>query len=77
MRSTGELVYSEAVSGQQHRANVSWRFLWRAYALYDLETKIPLNDENGRKLLSEFGIENASKLKFCNREKYFGKKRQR
>uniref|UniRef100_A0A1A9ZFH4 SNRNP25 ubiquitin-like domain-containing protein n=1 Tax=Glossina pallidipes TaxID=7398 RepID=A0A1A9ZFH4_GLOPL len=78
-RLTGELVCSAVHNGHQHRPNVSWRFLWRVYALYNLVTNQPINDENagGRQLLSECGIENAQTLKFCKREKYFGRKRQK
>ncbi|KAI9584181.1 uncharacterized protein LOC119635516 [Glossina fuscipes] len=78
-RLTGELVCSTVHNGHQHRPNVSWRFLWRVYALYNLVTNQPINDENagGRQLLSECGIENAQTLKFCKREKYFGRKRQK
>ncbi|XP_073820688.1 uncharacterized protein [Musca autumnalis] len=73
---TGELVCSAAYNGHQHRPCVSWRYLWRAYALFDPATKSLINDENGRKLLSECGIENAQTLRFTKREKYLGKKRQ-
>uniref|UniRef100_A0A1A9UVG0 SNRNP25 ubiquitin-like domain-containing protein n=1 Tax=Glossina austeni TaxID=7395 RepID=A0A1A9UVG0_GLOAU len=78
-RLTGELVCSTVHNGHQHRPNVSWRFLWRVYALYNLVTNQPINDENagGRQLLSECGIENAQTLRFCKREKYFGRKRQK
>lgn len=76
VRLTGELVCSATHNGHQHRPNVSWRYLWRAYALYNLATKSVVNDENGRKLLSECGIENAQTLKFTKRDKYLGKKRQ-
>ncbi|XP_075153825.1 uncharacterized protein LOC142227267 [Haematobia irritans] len=73
---TGELVCSATHNGHQHRPCVSWRFLWRSYVLFNIATKSIINDENGRKLLSECGIENAQILKFTKREKYFGKKRQ-
>ncbi|XP_061397308.1 uncharacterized protein LOC133332960, partial [Musca vetustissima] len=76
IRRTGELVCSAAHNGHQHRPCVSWRYLWRTYALFDPATKSLINDENGRKLLSECGIENAQTLKFTKREKYLGKKRQ-
>lgn len=74
--SNGELVCSATYNGHQHWSNVSWRFLWRCYILYHNETKKLIEDENGRKLLKECGIENAHTLKFYKREKYFGKKRQ-
>lgn len=73
---TGELVCSEAHNGHQHRPNVSWRFLWRVYILFNADTKTFIEDQNGRKLLKECGIENAQTLKFYKRDKYFGKKRQ-
>lgn len=76
IRLTGELVCSAAHNGHQHRPCVSWRYLWRAYALFDPANKTLINDENGRKLLSECGIENAQTLRFTKREKYLGKKRQ-
>lgn len=74
--SNGELVCSATHNGHQHRPNVSWRFLWRAYILFNTETKSFIEDENGRKLLKECGIENAHTLKFYKRDKYFGRKRQ-
>uniref|UniRef100_A0A1I8PA64 SNRNP25 ubiquitin-like domain-containing protein n=1 Tax=Stomoxys calcitrans TaxID=35570 RepID=A0A1I8PA64_STOCA len=73
---TGELVCSATHNGHQHRPSVSWRYLWRAYALFNTATKSMVDDENGRKLLSECGIENAQTLRFTKREKYQGKKRQ-
>lgn len=77
IHSTGELVCSIQHNGHQHRPNVSWRFLWRVYCLFNIATNLPIDDKNGRKLLcEECGIENAQCLKFTKREKYFGKKRQ-
>ncbi|XP_023293389.2 uncharacterized protein LOC111676658 isoform X1 [Lucilia cuprina] len=73
---TGELVCSATHNGHQHRPNVSWRFLWRAYILFNIATQTFVEDKNGRKLLKECGIENAQTLKFYKRDKYFGKKRQ-
>lgn len=74
---TGELVCSAKHNGHQHRpSGPSRRYLWRAYALYNPATRSLVNDENGRTLLSECGIENAQTLKFTKREKYLGKKRQ-
>ncbi|KAM7353839.1 uncharacterized protein ACRADG_005764 [Cochliomyia hominivorax] len=74
--SNGELVCSATYNGHKHRPNVSWRFLWRVYILFNTETKTFIEDENGRKLLKECGIENAQTLKFYKRDKYFGRKRQ-
>lgn len=76
LNATGELVCSATHNGHQHRPNVSWRFLWRAYILFNTATKSLIEDVNGRKLLKECGIENAQTLKFYKRDKYFGKKRQ-
>lgn len=74
---TGELVCSAKHNGHQHRpSGPSRRYLWRAYALYNPATRSLVNDENGRTLLRECGIENAQTLKFTKREKYLGKKRQ-
>ncbi|XP_065356758.1 uncharacterized protein LOC135951104 [Calliphora vicina] len=73
---TGELVCSATHNGHQHRPNVSWRFLWRAYVLFNIDTQTFVADENGRMLLQECGIENAQTLKFYKRDKYFGRQRQ-
>lgn len=75
-RSTGEFVYSTTRCGHPHRTTVSWRFLWRAYMLIDAHTKTPLYDHDGRKLLSECGIENGQTLRFCKREIYYKRHRQ-
>lgn len=75
-RSTGEFVYSTTRCGHPHRTTVSWRFLWRAYMLIDAHTKTPLYDHDGRKLLSECGIENGTTLRFCKREIYYKRRRQ-
>ncbi|SPP81424.1 protein SON [Drosophila guanche] len=76
--STGELVYSTVRNGHDHRAFVSWRFLWRCFGLFNVETNQPIDDRsNGRATLKELGIENAATLKFVHRVKYFGCQRQR
>ncbi|CAD6999053.1 unnamed protein product [Ceratitis capitata] len=75
-RSTGEFVYSTTRCGHPHRTTVSWRFLWRAFMLIDPQTKTPLYDDDGRKLLTEFGIENGATLRFCKREIYYKRRRQ-
>lgn len=75
-RSCGELVCSAKRIGHLHRPCVSWRYLWRAYTLFNIATQLPINDKNGRQLLSDCGIENLQTLKFTNREKYFGRLRQ-
>ncbi|XP_018789582.1 PREDICTED: uncharacterized protein LOC108969372 [Bactrocera latifrons] len=75
-RSTGEFVYSTTRCGHPHRTTVSWRFLWRAFMLIDAHTKTPLFDHDGRKLLSECGIDNGSTLRFCKREIYYKRRRQ-
>ncbi|XP_053957969.1 uncharacterized protein LOC128863075 isoform X2 [Anastrepha ludens] len=75
-RSTGELVYSTTRCGHPHRTTVSWRFLWRAYMLIDVQTKTPLYDEDGRKLLIDCDIENGATLRFCKREIYMKRRRQ-
>ncbi|BFF95229.1 protein SON [Drosophila madeirensis] len=76
--STGELVYSALRNGHDHRAFVSWRFLWRCFGLFNVETNQPIDDRsNGRATLKELGIENAATLKFVHRVKYFGCQRQR
>nr|XP_036229136.1 uncharacterized protein LOC106627648 [Bactrocera oleae] len=75
-RSTGEFVYSTTRCGHPHRTTVSWRFLWRAYMLIDAHTKTPLFDHDGRKLLSECGIENGLTLRFCKREIYYKRRRK-
>ncbi|XP_022221368.2 uncharacterized protein LOC111073381 [Drosophila obscura] len=76
--STGELVHSALRNGHDHRAFVSWRFLWRCFGLFNVETNQPIDDRsNGRATLTELGIENAATLKFVHRVKYFGCQRQR
>ncbi|XP_068140897.1 uncharacterized protein [Drosophila tropicalis] len=75
--STGELVHSGQRNGHDHRAFVSWRFLWRCFVLYNVDTNQPINDQaNGRTKLHELGIKNAATLKFVHRIKYFGRRRQ-
>lgn len=76
--STGELVCSAAHNGHLHRPSVSWRFLWRAYALYDLTLRRPIDDRGGkgRTKLSELSIRSGQTLKFCSRVMYFGRTRQ-
>ncbi|XP_030383655.1 uncharacterized protein LOC115631129 [Scaptodrosophila lebanonensis] len=76
-RSTGELVCSSLRNGHEHRAHVSWRFLWRAFTLFNVDTNQPINDENGRATLTDLGIENGATLKFVHRVKYFGRKRKK
>ncbi|XP_002132976.3 uncharacterized protein [Drosophila pseudoobscura] len=76
--STGELVYSALRNGHDHRAFVSWHFLWRCFGLFNVETNQPIDDRsNGRATLTELGIENAAALKFVHRVKYFGCQRQK
>ncbi|XP_062142111.1 uncharacterized protein LOC133850131 isoform X1 [Drosophila sulfurigaster albostrigata] len=77
-RSSCELVNSAQRNGHEHRALVSWRFLWRCFALFNVDTNQPIDDNaaNGRATLTALGIENGSKLKFVHRVKYFGRKRQ-
>ncbi|XP_017153081.1 uncharacterized protein LOC108162724 [Drosophila miranda] len=76
--STGELVYSALRNGHDHRAFVSWHFLWRCFGLFNVETNQPIDDRsNGRATLTELGIENAATLKFVHRVKYFGCQRQK
>ncbi|XP_017026021.1 uncharacterized protein [Drosophila kikkawai] len=76
--STGELVHSAQRNGHDHRAFVSWRFLWRCFGLLNVDTNQPIDDRrsNGRATLKELGIENAATLKFVHRVKYFGRQRQ-
>ncbi|KAI8042673.1 uncharacterized protein LOC128261979 [Drosophila gunungcola] len=77
--STGELVHSAQRNGHDHRAFVSWRFLWRCFGLLNVDTNQPIDDRRsgGRATLKELGIENAATLKFVHRVKYFGRQRQR
>ncbi|XP_064535278.1 uncharacterized protein LOC135426196 [Drosophila montana] len=77
-RSSGELVNSALRNGHQHRALVSWRFLWRCFALFNVDTNQPIDDnvDNGRATLTALGIENGANLKFVHRVKYFGRRRQ-
>ncbi|XP_023173376.2 uncharacterized protein LOC111601140 [Drosophila hydei] len=77
-RSSGELVNSALRNGHEHRALVSWRFLWRCFALFNVDTNQPIDDnvDNGRATLTALGIENGATLKFVHRVKYFGRKRQ-
>ncbi|KAH8365017.1 hypothetical protein KR200_008507 [Drosophila serrata] len=76
--STGELVHSAQRNGHDHRAFVSWRFLWRCFGLFNVDTNQPIDDRSssGRATLKELGIENAATLKFVHRVKYFGRQRQ-
>ncbi|XP_017056554.2 uncharacterized protein LOC108098267 [Drosophila ficusphila] len=76
--STGELVHSAQRNGHDHRAFVSWRFLWRCFGLLNVDTNQPIDDRRsgGRATLKELGIENAATLKFVHRVKYFGRQRQ-
>ncbi|XP_016989433.2 uncharacterized protein LOC108051732 [Drosophila rhopaloa] len=76
--STGELVHSAQRNGHDHRAFVSWRFLWRCFGLLNVDTNQPIDDRRsgGRATLKELGIENATTLKFVHRVKYFGRQRQ-
>ncbi|XP_070067604.1 serine/Arginine-related protein 53 [Drosophila takahashii] len=76
--STGELVHSAQRNGHDHRAFVSWRFLWRCFGLLNVDTNQPIDDRrsSGRATLKELGIENAATLKFVHRVKYFGRQRQ-
>lgn len=77
-RSSCELVNSAQRNGHEHRALVSWRFLWRCFALFNVDTNQPIDDNvaNGRATLTALGIENGAKLKFVHRVKYFGRRRQ-
>lgn len=77
-RSSCELVNSAQRNGHEHRAHVSWRFLWRCFALFNVDTNQPIDDNvaNGRATLTALGIENGAKLKFVHRVKYFGRRRQ-
>ncbi|KAM8717873.1 hypothetical protein ACLKA7_004553 [Drosophila subpalustris] len=77
-RSSCELVNSALRNGHEHRALVSWRFLWRCFALFNVDTNQPIDDnaDNGRAKLTALGIENGSNLKFVHRVKYFGRRRQ-
>lgn len=77
-RSSCELVNSAQRNGHEHRALVSWRFLWRCFALFNVDTNQPIDDNvaNGRATLTALGIENGTKLKFVHRVKYFGRRRQ-
>ncbi|EDV30962.2 uncharacterized protein Dana_GF14776 [Drosophila ananassae] len=76
--STGELVHSARRNGHDHRAFVSWRFLWRCFCLFNVDKSQPIDDRGskGRTTLRELGIENATTLKFAHRVKYFGRQRQ-
>ncbi|XP_017086712.2 RNA-binding protein 25 isoform X2 [Drosophila eugracilis] len=76
--STGELVHSAQRNGHDHRAFVSWRFLWRCFGLLNVDTNQPIDDRSssGRATLKELGIKNAATLKFVHRVKYFGRQRQ-
>ncbi|KAH8377074.1 hypothetical protein KR093_003336 [Drosophila rubida] len=78
-RSSCELVNAALRNGHEHRALVSWRFLWRCFALFNVDTNQPIDDNNavnGRATLTALGIENGCNLKFVHRVKYFGRKRQ-
>lgn len=76
--SAGELVCSVTHNGHLHRPSVSWRFLWRAYALYDIKARKPIDDRGwrGGLKLSDLSIESGQTLKFCSRVMYFGRSRQ-
>ncbi|EDV99294.1 GH13106 [Drosophila grimshawi] len=76
--SSGELVNSALRNGHEHRTLVSWRFLWRCFALFNVDTNQPIDDHavNGRATLTALGIENGTILKFVHRVKYFGRRRQ-
>ncbi|XP_034475355.1 uncharacterized protein LOC117782364 [Drosophila innubila] len=78
LRSSCELVNSSLFNGHEHRALVSWRFLWRCFALFNVDTNQPIDDsaDNGRATLTALGIENGTNLKFVHRVKYFGRRRQ-
>ncbi|KAH8403373.1 hypothetical protein KR222_011435, partial [Zaprionus bogoriensis] len=77
--SSCELVNSAQRNGHEHRAHVSWRFLWRCFALFNVDTNQPIDDNAAgaqRATLTDLGIENGAKLKFVHRVKYFGRRRQ-
>jgi len=76
--SSCELVNSSLRNGHEHRALVSWRFLWRCFTLFNVDTNQAIDDNasNGRATLTALGIGNGTKLKFVHRVKYFGRRRQ-
>ncbi|ALC39794.1 CG34313, partial [Drosophila busckii] len=73
-----ELVNSAQRTGHVHRAQVSWRFLWRCYCLFNGDEFVPIDDraESGRATLTSLGIKNGAKLTFVHRAVYFGRRRQ-